>query len=72
MDGETLQQNTTHNGRENSKLQDLQKQMSEQIQGTTGHNGARPKVVTDFLNMCGVSQHANDTQGRSRQGTNPR
>ena len=26
MDGETLQQKTTHKGRENSKLQDLQRQ----------------------------------------------
>ena len=47
-------QKTAHKGRENSKLQDLQRQddsgecvwnISEQIQGTTGHNEAKPKVV---------------------------
>ena len=52
MDGETLQQKTTYKGRENSKLQDLQRQEgggecvwinSEQIQGTTGHHAAKAK-----------------------------
>ena len=47
-----LQQKPTHKGRENSKLQDFQRQegsgecvwnISEQIQGTTGHHGAKVK-----------------------------
>ena len=47
-----LQQKTTHKRRENSKLQDLQRQegggeyvwnISEQIQGTTGHHAAKAK-----------------------------
>ena len=50
MDGETLQLKTTHKGRKNSKLQDPQRQeaggeciwnISEQIQGITGHHGAK-------------------------------
>ena len=50
MDGETLQQKTTHKGRENSTLQDLQRQdsdgesiwkISEQIQDNNGHHGAK-------------------------------
>ena len=59
MNGETLQHKTTHKGRENRKLQDLQGQegsgecdwnISEQIQGTAGHNGAKaegyqPKIL---------------------------
>ena len=49
-DGETLQQKTTHKGRESSNLQDLQRHwgrggrvwnINEQIQGTTGHNGTK-------------------------------
>ena len=50
MDGKSLQQTTTHKGRNNSQLQDLQKQegsgkhfwnISEQI--TTEHDGAKAK-----------------------------
>ena len=50
MDGETLQQKTTRKGIKNSKLLDLQRQeggvewvwsISEQIQGTTVHHGAK-------------------------------
>ena len=49
---ETLQQKTTHNGRENSKLQALKRQEgsgeciwnpSKQIQGLTMHNGTKAK-----------------------------
>ena len=52
MGCETLQQKTTHKGREISKLQDLQRQEcggecmwnpSEHIHGTTGHNGEKAK-----------------------------
>ena len=67
MDGETLQQKTVHGGRENSKLQDLQRQessgecvwnISEQVQGATGHNGAKAKGQKHCFDMCGVVQHA--------------
>ena len=79
MYGETLQQETTHKGRENSKLQDLQRQegggesiwnISEQVQGTTGHNGAKAEGChRHCVDMCSVAQHAEDTPGQSRQGT---
>ena len=81
MDGETLQQTTTHKGRENSKLQDLQMQegsgesiwnISDKIQGTTRHNVSKAKgCLRDCFDMCGVVQHAEDTPGGSRQGTHP-
>ena len=81
MDGKTLQQTTTHMRRKNSKLQDLQRQedggericdFSEQSQGTTGHHGAKAKgCQRHCFYMCGVAQHAEDTPGRRRQGTNP-
>ena len=76
MDGETLQQKTTNKGRKNSQLQDLQKQesggervwnISEQLQGTTGHHGAKTKGFY----MFDVAQHTEDTPGRSREATNP-
>ena len=81
MDGETLQQKTTHKGRKNSKLQDLQRQegsgecvwnISEQIQGTTGHHVAKAKgCQRHYFYLCIVAQHAEDTPGWSRKGTNP-
>ena len=39
-----------------------------------GIMGQRPRVVRDIVFMClfGVAQHAEDTPGKSRQGTNPR
>ena len=63
MDGKTLQQKTTTKGRKNSKLQDLKRQegggeciwnISEQIQGTTVHRRARPKVVRNIVFTCVV------------------
>ena len=81
MDGESLQQKTTHKGRENSKLQDLQRQegngeyiwnISEQIQGATGHNVTKAVgCQSQCFDMCGVAQHAEDTPGQNRQGTHP-
>ena len=66
MDGETLQQETTHKGRKNSQLQDLQRQegggecvwnIIEQIQVTTGHHGAKFKgCQRHCFYMCGVAQ----------------
>ena len=71
MDGDTLQQNTTHEGRKNSKLQDLQRQhskreciwnISEQIQGTTGHDRVMTKgCQIHCVYNCGVAKHAEDT-----------
>ena len=67
MDGETLQQKTTHKGRKNTKLPDLRRQegggeyvwnISEQIQDTTGHHGAKTKSChRQGFYMCGVAQH---------------
>ena len=83
MDRETLQQKTTHNGRENSKLQDFQGQdssgegvwnISEQIllqYLLLGTMVQRLKVVKDIVLTCVVSQHAENTPGQSRQGTHP-
>ena len=81
MDGETLQQQTTHEVRKNSKLQDLQRQesggehiwdISEQIQGTIGHHGTKPKgCQIHCFYICGVEQCTKDTPGQSRQGTTP-
>ena len=82
MDSETLQQKTTHKGRENSNLQDLQRQegggecvsnISEQSQGTTGHHGAKAKGCQRYcFNMCGVAQYAEDTPNWCGQGILPR
>ena len=77
---EILQHKTTHKGRENNKLQDLQGgrgecvwNISEQIQGPTGHNGAKANgYQTHCFDMCGVTQHAEDTPGQSRQGPTPK
>ena len=62
MAWETRQQKTTHQGRENSKLLDLQIQegggeciwnISEQIHGFSGHNGAKAKVCQrHYFDMC--------------------
>ena len=81
MDGETLQQKATHKGRENSQLQDLQRHeggvnrlwnLSEPVQGTSGHHGAKAKACQRYcVYICGVAQHAEDTPGQGRQGTNP-
>ena len=73
MDGETLQQKPTHKERKNSKLQDLQRQegggecacnISEQIQGNTGHHPARPKVVRDIGFLCVMLQYMVRTHQR--------
>ena len=82
MDGETLQQKTTYKGRNNSQLQDLQRQkgsgkhlwnITEPVQGTTGHHGAKAKgCQRHCLYMCDVEQYAEDRTGWSRQGTNPK
>ena len=66
MDGGTLQQKTTHKGRKNRKLQDLQRQegggesvwnINEHIQGTTGHHVAKAKgCQRHCFYMCGVTQ----------------
>ena len=81
MGGKTQQQKTTHKGRKNIQLQDLQIQeggieyvwnISEQIQGTTGHHGAKTKGCQRHgFYMCGVVQHAEETSGWGRQATNP-
>ena len=65
MDGETLQQKKIHKGSKNKQLQDLQRQdgggelvwdISQQIQGTTLHHGAKPKVVRHIVFfICGVA-----------------
>ena len=74
MDGETLQQKTTHIGRKNSQLQDLQWQeggakwvlnISEQIQDTTGHYG------TKVFYMCGVAHILRTHQGKSDRAPVP-
>ena len=74
MDDETLQHKTTHRGRKNSQLQDLQRQeggqeciwnIGEQIQRVTGHHGEKAKVCHCFY-MCGVAQHAEDRPERRR------
>ena len=31
-----------------------------------------PKVIRHYVYMCGVTQHAEDTPGRGRQGTSPK
>ena len=76
MDDENLQQKTTHKGREDSKLQDLQRQdsggecvwnISEQIQGINVHHGGatahqRPKVVRDIVFTCVVLHDMLSTQ----------
>ena len=63
MDGESLQQKMTHRGRENNKLQDLQRQegggecfwnISGKVQGTTGHHGAKAELVRDIVFTCVV------------------
>ena len=63
-------------GRRNSKLQDLQGQeggvkrlwnLSEPLQGTTGHHGAKAKGgQRHCVLVCGVVQHAEDTPGWDR------
>ena len=63
MNGEILQQKITHKGRKNSQPQDLQRQegsgkclcsLSEPVQGTTGHHGAKAKGCQRFVYLCGV------------------
>ena len=58
MGAEPLQQKTTHKGRKNSQLDDFKRQegggerfwnISEQNQGTTGHQVQSPKVVRDIV-----------------------
>ena len=81
MDGEILQQKTTHKERKNNQLQDLQRQedgeecirnISEQIQGTTGDHGTMVKdCQRHCFYMCGAAQHDEDIVGPSTQGTNP-
>ena len=81
MDGETLQQKTTHKRRKNSQLQDLQRQgvvqnmfgiLVSRFRVLLGTMEQRPKVVRYIVfYMCGVAQHAEDTPGPRRQGTNP-
>ena len=45
-------------------------EVSEQIQGTTGHHGAKAEgCQRHFSYIYGIAQHAEDTPGRSRQGT---
>ena len=80
MDGETLQQKTTC--KKNSQLQDPWCQegggkhiqdLSEHVPGTTWHHEAKAKgCERHCVYMCGVTEHAEDTPGWSRQGTNPR
>ena len=80
MDGETLQQKTTHKGRENSKLQGLQGQVGSgeciwnivsRFRVLLGTMEERPQVVRGILLTCGITKDAEDTPGRSRQGTHP-
>ena len=40
---------------------------NEQVKGTTGHHGAKAKSYQ----RGGIAQHAEDTPGWDRQGTNP-
>ena len=65
MDGETLQQKATHKGRKNSQLHDLQRKdgggkhlwnLSEKLQGITGHHGAKAKGCE--RHCVHVAQHA--------------
>ena len=68
--------------RKNSQIQDLLGQegggkrlwnLSEPLQGTTGHHGAKAKgCQRHCVYMYGVAQHDEDTPGRGRLGTNPR
>ena len=78
MNGAALEQKTSHKGREKGKLQDLQRQgggesiwmISEQIQGTSGHHGAKAKGCQKHcFHMCGTAQHADYTPGWTRQST---
>ena len=76
---ETLQQKTTHKGRVNSKLQDLQRQEGsgecvlnpgKQSQGLTGHNAIKVKGSQKHcFDMFCAAQHAEDTPRRTRHGT---
>ena len=43
-----------------------------QISVLLGTMEQRPRVVRYCVYVCGVAQHAEDTPGRGRQGTNPR
>ena len=78
MDGEILQQKTTHRGRKNSQLQDLQRQeggrkrlwnINEPVQSTTGHHNAKTEgCQRHCFYMCGVAQHAKNTPGQRGPG----
>ena len=78
---ETPQQKITHKGRENRKIQDLQRQegsgecvwnISEQIQVTTGHNGAKPKVIRNIVFTCVVLHNMLRTyQGQTVRALTP-
>ena len=64
MDGETLQQ-MQDGGECGLKI-------SEQIQGITGHHGAKTKgCQRHCFNMGDVAQHAEDTPGWRRHCTQP-
>ena len=69
MDGEFLKQKTTHRGGENSKLQGLQGQrvwnISEQIQGTTGHHGAKAKGCERLCGCVVLHSMLKTHQGRA-------
>ena len=58
MDGETIQQKTTHKGKKNSKLQDVQSQkvvenvfeiLASRFRVVLGTMEQRPKVVRDIV-----------------------
>ena len=70
-----LQQKIPHKGRENSKLQDLQRQEGsgeciwnpgKQIQHPTGHEWSKGQRLSDIVLTC-VAQHAEDTPRWSSQ-----
>ena len=77
----TLEQKTTHKGRENSKLQDLQRKEGsgecvwnpgKQIQGLSGHNGVKAEgCQRHCFGMCGVAQYAEDTLGGADRAPTP-
>ena len=72
------QQKTTHKGKRIAScrisrgrrvVKNAFGKISEQVQGTTGHHGAKAKgCQRHYFYMCGVAQHAGDTPGWSRQG----
>ena len=76
---ETLQQETTCKGRENSKLQGLKRQEGSEefvwiagnhIQGLIGHSGAKALgCERHCFDMCGIAKHADDIPGQSRKSS---